>query len=511
MFHVEQVQGIETLEEYQKRICDAVSKYDRVAISSCHDIGKTFTMAKLILWFTSSFKNSKCITTATTHKQVRMILWSEIRSGFKNSKYPLGGKMLQTEWKIEDDWYAVGISTKTDAQSPDSQGQGAASSFQGFHAEHILVVFDEATGINRQIWTQAEGLMTSANVKFVAIGNPTSRASQFFQCFRSPVWKKIYLSCFDSPNLKENNINCIGDLELLIDELLELSEDDRLERLSSFKVIQPQLLTLQWVVEKAIEWGIDHPLFISKVLGKFPEEDDHILITLGMVEAAQKRDLEPEESDVLVLGADIARYGSDKTVLTLMHGPKVIEKRVLMKKSTVEVTGEIINMANTSGPIKCITIDGTGIGSGVVDMLKEAKTEKRLHQRTEVREVHFGESCKDDKDKEKYVNIKAKMYSELAKDIKSDLDLLDEAIYLEELPMIMYKFDSKGRLYIESKDDYKKRTGLMSPDHADSLALANYGRSAVGRVGTFSSKMRDKNRGSGRGTMAGSHRGGDTW
>ncbi|MCK5017211.1 MAG: hypothetical protein KAS32_09070, partial [Candidatus Peribacteraceae bacterium] len=37
-----------------------------------------------------------------------------------------------------------------------------------------------------------------------------------------------------------------------------------------------------------------------------------------------------------------------------------------------------------------------------------------------------------------------------------------------------------GRMQMESKDDYKKRTQRPSPDHSDSLALANHGRHNYG-------------------------------
>jgi hypothetical protein len=117
-------------------------------------------------------------------------------------------------------------------------------------------------------------------------------------------------------------------------------------------------------------------------------------------------------------------------------------------------------------------------------MLKEAKREKRFE--SVIRGVQFGAGveCKGGKncmhkdcDKAKFVNIKAMMFSLLSDDMKRQdgIELLEETVYLEELPSILYGFDSKGRMLIESKEDYKKRTGRGSPDTADSLALANYG------------------------------------
>src|SRR5688500_441905 len=79
VYHVEKVQGVRTLEGYQKMILDTVALYERVVIAACHDVGKTFTLSKAVLWFTSTFRGAKVISTAPTYNQVKRLLWSEIR------------------------------------------------------------------------------------------------------------------------------------------------------------------------------------------------------------------------------------------------------------------------------------------------------------------------------------------------------------------------------------------------------------------------------------------------
>jgi phage terminase large subunit len=490
VFHLEQVQGISTLEEYQKRICREVAKYERVAISACHDLGKTFTMARLVLWLGSSFPGAKIITTAPTFNQVKRLLWSEIRTGFGKSKYPLGGVMLTTEWKIDDDWFALGFSPQKSAGG--GEGQGTSSSFQGFHGGLVVIVFDEATGIPKSIWDQAEGMMTSGHVKFVAIGNPTSRSSPFFSCFKSAAWRKIYLSCFDSPNLIANGVTDMASLIRELDHVRTLSDEERLEHTMRYKVVQPFLLTLKWVVDKALDWGLTHPLFVSKVLGRFPEEDDHTLIPLGLVEEAQRRGESGGDPDRHSIGVDVARFGSDKSVLTHIQGNRAKTPKVLVKRGNTEVAGEVIALIrgidiNPATEIT-VTVDGTGVGSGVVDILKEKKQEGILPKCVEIREVHFGEGFgeKQIEERKKYVNRKAQMFDRLKDALRENLCLPEDGVYLEELPTIIYRYNSKGQLVIESKDDFKKRTGRSSPDHADSLALATdglSGRSDVGSIG----------------------------
>lgn len=506
IFFLEEVLGITTLDEYQREMIKTIWENERTAVSACHDLGKTWSLARLVLTFASVFPYSKVITTAPTFNQVKNILWSEIRSAYARSKYPLGGTMLQTEWQVtkEGDWFAMGFTSKVGAAT--GEGQGTDSSFQGFHAPYIFVVFDEATGIPPAIWTMAEGLLTSANVKFVCIGNPTSRTSPFFKCFSNPAWAKVQLSCFNSPNLIANGIVDMASLNAEIRLLRELPEAERLSRIRNYKVTRPWLLTTSWVMAKALEWGITHPLFVSKVLGQFPTEGDRVIIPLGMVEQAQVRHwemLEPIHGARRSLGVDVARYGTDSSVLTYLAGLKFIAHKELAQRNTTEVVGEVMQFCALHGWPHVIVVDATGLGAGVYDLLVQNKDEGLIPHEVEILEVHFGSGLEDEQDRARFANLKAKMFDSLGKSMREGLTLPQDDVYLDELPTIEYFFDSRGRLKIESKDEYKARTGRKSPDHADSLALANHGLHVTENSGAFVSWILD----SGSPTMAGSLRG----
>jgi phage terminase large subunit len=514
VYHVEKVQGVLTLEPYQKDILAAVAQYERVSIAACHDVGKTFTMSKVVLWFTSTFRGAKVITTAPTYNQVKRLLWSEIRSGFSKCRIPLGGDMLLTEWKISDDWFAVGFTSRS--EKTEGEGQGQASSFQGFHAPYILVVFDEATGIGASIWKQVEGLLTSGFVRFCAIGNPTTKACEFYSCFSNPAFKKIKLSCFDSPNFPANGIPDLEAFTKEYDRLRELPPDEQFQELNKYVVVNQHLITVKWVMTMALTWGIKHPLVVSKAFGEFPDEDETILISLGVVQAAALRTYEPTEQDRVSIGVDVARFGSDKTVITKIKGKQVIEKRVLIKRDTMHISGVVVNMIHEEPSHNIhIVVDATGLGSGVVDSLNESKSSLVIPDYVLVHEVHFGarpymaETDPDEQEKmeKKYVNLKARMYVEALKALKEELCLIEDDEYSLELPTIKYKFDSKGRWQIESKDEYRARTGRASPDTSDSLVLANFGRTDAIGSGTFTQEMNQST----IKTISPSRRGQDLW
>lgn len=513
VFHVREIQGVESLEDFQEGLLRAVQEHERVAVRSCHDMGKTWTMGKLVLWFTSTHPECKVVTTAPTARQVKLLLWSEIRAGFAKSKKPLGGVMGVQEWKIAADWWAVGFTTQKESAGGEGQKN---SGFQGIHAPWVLVIFDEATGIPADVWKQLEGLMTSANVRFVAIGNPTSKACEFYNCFSDASFKKLHFSCYDSPNLKANGIHDRSDLEDELQRLVELSEDERLARLASYKVVRPHLLTTRWVMGRALKWGVNHPLFVSKAEGTFPDEDESCLMPLGVVEAAQRRSTllksgkdTNSTSDIAIrdsrfaMGVDVARKGGDKSVITHLRGIEHKRTKVLVKRVTTEVAGAVIAMVNDlpEGDRLAggrIVVDATGIGSGVLDILREYQQTHDEWRNIEIIEFHCGETWKEGRDgteaecierAKKYVNKKAEAFVLLAESVKEELCLLDEDIYAEELPTIQYDFNSKGQYCIEDKVKYKKRTGRGSPDHADSLSLANFGRIFPGGSGNFTEEM----------------------
>ena len=492
---IEKVLGCVSMESYQKDICNEVAVYDRVAIAACHAVGKTFLLARIVLWFLYCYKNSVVITTAPTNRQVTKLLWGEIGAAVRASLFNLGGHLTNSELKIADKWYAMGFSPQKTAGGDDSKEQ-QGSTFQGFHADYILIVFDEATGVPPDVWTQVEGLLTSgAVVKFVCIANPTTKNCNFFDCFKLATWRKIYLNCFNSPNLIANGINNLEDIENEVDLLKELDESKRLERIKSYLKPVTHLISCQWVMEKALEWGVDHPLFQSKVLGEFPDFDDTVLIQNKTVELAQARKGLDKTKGARYIGIDVARYGDDTTVFTeLIEGEKggVIHTRnkKMAKRDLMDITGQAVRfiLDDYEGEDVIVVVDATGLGSGVYDRLVELKTEKVLPRRIRLVEIHYAGSVthlrknkkkptkKELENEKTYHNIKSIMFKELNDALKNDLRLIKDSTYNAELPTIKYKFTSSGKMVIESKQDYKKRTGKPSPDASDSLAMANLAR-----------------------------------
>lgn len=168
-------------------------------------------------------------------------------------------------------------------------------------------------------------------------------------------------------------------------------------------------------------------------------------------------DMDITSSGDIFVGADIARYGDDRTVFIKRQGLKMIDYKIIEKQDLITVARELINFANGAN----ITVDDTGVGGGVTDYLRD--------QSIEVNAVNFASSAQED---DKYSNIISEMWFTFRDKIEN-ASLINIDGLVDELSARLYTYDNKGRQRVEKKDDFKKRYG-KSPDLADALLLCYY-------------------------------------
>ena len=176
------------------------------------------------------------------------------------------------------------------------------------------------------------------------------------------------------------------------------------------------------------------------------------------------------EGGKMYISADVARFGSDKMVICVWSGFKVIEIVSLNKSSIVEIAQLIRELATKyQVPMSNVIIDEDGVGGGVVDMLKGCKgfvnNSKPLTVENQVVQ---------------YQNLKTQCYFKLAELIQSDkifINCKEQTIIDEitkELEMVKRdKIDSDGKLQIISKEKVKASIG-RSPDYSDALMMRMY-------------------------------------
>lgn len=419
----------------QIEILESVRDNPTTAVKSCHGAGKSFSAADVALWYLYTHRPSIVLTTAPTDRQVKGILWKEIRKAYMRSRYPLGGDLLIQELKLDADWFAWGFTAPD--YDPDR--------FQGFHEIHILVVVDEASGVSEEIYEGIDGVLTSEHARLLMIGNPTNPSGRFAKAFKSPGISKISISAFDTPNFTEFGITEI--------DILRNTWEEKITR----DLPAPYLVTPRWVADRLRDWGETSPLYLSRIKAQFPAQSDDTLIPLHLIEAAVERNLpsgSPSE-----LGVDVARFGADETVIVHRAGPVARIIKTLPKCDTMELTGHVV-IAMKETAAKVAKIDAVGVGAGVVDRMKELGIS--------CQEMQAGSRANDS---DRYANARAEWYWGLRERFESgDISIPDDSELVSQLSNIKYKVTSRGQIQIESKEDMKKR-GLRSPDRADALMM----------------------------------------
>lgn len=446
---IKQVLG-EFIWSKQAEIAEAVVKHRRVAVPACHGLGKSFLASRIASWWvsTSPVGDAFAVTSAPTEKQVKAILWREINRAFKKGSLP--GRVNQTEWFIDNELVGYG------RKPADTDMTG----FQGIHAKRLLVLLDEACGIPKAIYTGADSLMTSEESRMLAIGNPDDPSSEFANiCKPGSGWHVIPVSAFQTPNMTG---------EVVPDTLRSL------------------LTSRVWVEEKDKQWGKTSPLYLSKVLGQFPDVSDDGLISAAWVNRALASDLQPGPDDPVELGVDVARFGVDETVIAMRCGPRASIVHAHRNRDLMTVVGKIVEFIRTCGA-SIVKIDDAGLGGGVTDRLKElveeaqntidpetGKLKDPVLAAVKVYAINVGSGAQD---KEKFVNLRAELHWALRERFEAgDIALEADDVMAGQLCAPKYKLTSRGQVQIESKEDMKKRlgteSGFSSPDRADAIMLA---------------------------------------
>jgi phage terminase large subunit len=403
-------------------------------VRSCHGSGKSFTASRAALWFLEAFEDSIVITTAPTFRQVENVLWREIRGAHSNAKRPLGGNMLTTRLEFSENWYAIGISSKD------------SDRIQGFHAKsgYVLVIIDEAAGVDEGVFEAADSIASSLGARILFIGNPTSLSGRFYDSHhRDPTAHRIQISCFDTPNFVNNGIRSVKDL-MRID-------------MNKVEITAPYLITPQWVKEMIIRNGADSPIVQARCFGQFPSSEENTLIPLNYIEAAatEERREQIKRGDKVV-GADIARFGNDKTVITIRYGDWVDEQIKTSRERTTQATGRLKAIPGATRYI----IDDIGVGGGVTDELIEDKIDNVIGANFAARPL----------DKQ-FVNLRAEAYWLVAEKFKAGtIAIPNDQELISQLASIRYNFTRNG-IKIEEKEEIRKRIH-RSPDEADSLVLS---------------------------------------
>lgn len=457
-----------TLTPPQVRVVERMLSERRVLVSSGHSVGKSLLAACLVCWFFDTRSIGIVLTTAPTKRQVETILWKEVRTLRRRAGLPdqFAGPRAPHLFAAPDH-YAMGFTARD------------ANRFQGHHSPGgLLVIFDEAEGLDDAEFYRALKTMLDRDSYFLAIynptggsGTPTHLAEQ--QADEQGLYARDCLSCLEHPNVISQEAG--GDvlipgaidreqlLAMLLEDSVVLGETD------------PEAPGDVRLAGRRFRAG---PIAGARCLGR---RADVAVATVWWEELwrltlANRTPINPLWP--VVVGCDVARFGDDQTAIVVRKGVCAMHAETHAKLTSTavamrckEICHRFKDDHNPERRIPVLVDDTGGFGGGVVDQAGD---------------YHFVgiNASRKPMNPARYVNTRAELWFMLREAAMQrdrltaliDLSRLDVAIQKRlkmELIATRYKVNRKNQYEVLSKEDTKQLLG-RSPDLADAMNLAFY-------------------------------------
>jgi hypothetical protein len=453
-FSAQQERG---LEEYRKLVTAKIRKFaghklteeearyagkTGLSIRSGTGTGKDMLAAIITLHFLTCFHSPKIPCIAPTKAQLKDVLWSEIHKWLTGvpsvpDSIPLINLPGQEIFEIQDqrvilkekkgkEHFAV-ARTATVKASPEAQAQ----TLQGYHADNMLIIADEASGVSEAVFDPIMGTLTGAECNLMlVIFNPIHRMG----------------FAADSQTKDRENWVCLH----WNSEESENVSSDQIERM-------------------ARKYGKESNAYRTRVLGEFPIDDPDVLIPWNWVMDAVDRDFKVGANEPYFLCVDVGA-GGDESIILHIQGGRVVKIEEYNTKDTMELTGHVVR-AMEECEADAIYVDVIGLGNGVYNRLREF--------RYKVYSVDVRRTARNER---KFRKVRDELWWKLREDFENGtISIPNDDRLINELSIIKYEpTESDGKIVIESKKSLRKRLpNGASPNRADALMLYKYANVSI--------------------------------
>lgn len=401
----------------------------RISIVSGHGVGKSALISLLVCWFLFVHPNCRIGCTAPSQAGLYDVLWSEIKKWIQ--------KMPQQMQEMYV-WESTHIRMKEDPNDWFARAKTASKenteALAGIHADHVMLVADEASGVEEPIFETMEGSLTSGNILVFLISNGTRSIGYFYDTHHKDTsrWQNYSFSSLDSPRVDQKYVDSI--------------------------------------VEK---YGTDSIQYAIRVEGKFPNEgtmDDR-----GYVQLFNEKDLHfiPFDLDWKPVGRtigalDASGEGQDRSAWAVKDRQRIgiVAEEQTSSPASMAVKSITIMDKYQIDPIDFI-IDAFGAGANVSQEIALATSQQKRPFR--VTPINSGEPCDDEADRELYLNKRAEAYHKLLLFFRKGGEVMEHPRLKDQLLSIRFRRTANGRIQIMDKVQSKK-LGFPSPDYSDACS-----------------------------------------
>lgn len=423
----------------QLEICKAIrQKKKTILVPSGNATGKSWCVAGLVLWYLTAHPKGVVVTTAPTYDQLANVLWRAIFNAYerRNCDFLSSPRITRQPLLIEKskDSYAIGISTST--------VEGAS----GHHAENLLVIIDEASGVEDDRISALNSLNPSL---VIMIGNPLVSSGVFYErCIRQEL----------DPD-KDT-------------ALVRIRSSDTPPAKSGIQRSPTGLADLDFLDRSRRDYGEGSPWWLSHVEARFPDSAEGQLFDRTWIDRCiyapvPDRNYAPA-CGPLVMAVDIAAgRGGDTSTIMIRDDMGIIELESSNHTPIEEWAQKAAGMAQRYGiPPFRVIYDATGMGETFDALMANYGFKGAVGF-----QGGHGTNAK-------YENLRSATYWALRRRLNPSVT--PETFHIpahigtrlrKELQATTYSLTAKDKIAIAKKDDIISKIG-HSPDFADTLMMS---------------------------------------
>lgn len=404
----------------------------RIAVKSGKGPGKTAISVVVALWRCLRFEDALTIVTAPSMRQCKQ--WIDEAKRLLKNAHPMLQKFITCyDTRIEFGGNKIwGVKTAT-ATRPEN--------LQGIHEKRLTFIADEASGISDKIMQTIKDTLSNPDALFLAIGNPNTTECDFYNYFTKDrdLWNTLTFNAEDTAkhrpdvvNPKRNNI------------LLAECDNER-----------------------------DDMRYRVGVRGEFPLSETNTIFDLAQLERCTRTSKVGCASITQVLsmncayGIDYAAFGHDESVVIERTGLAVTNLKAFRKTDPRDVTDWVFRQQHDrrwSNQNTLYVPDVGGLGGGI------------RHAFPHANKNYIPFNSNNNPSAGNYENRMTEAWFNMQALVRAGIvHLPNDQTLLQQLSTRQYRLTKDGKLCIESKDEWKKRTERdESPDRADALVMAFY-------------------------------------
>jgi phage terminase large subunit len=418
-----------------------------MSIISGKGTGKDAFTSWVIKWFMFCFLKPKIPCVSVSADQLDKVLWSELAM-WNSHADDKDFFVLQTDKffrkDVEDNvrgkiWFAF-----KKAANPKMALNEQVEGLQGIHADYMLQIVDEGSGVLQPVYEALENNQTGFCNLMLVIFNPMHATGYAIdtQYKNSDRWIALRWNAEDSEITNKEN-HC------------RIAED----------------------------YGKDSNAYRMNVLGLPPLFDEKTLINPDWVRNAIDKKIDFFLDTPLVMAMDCGG-GGDRSIIASRRGNKVYP----FERNNSDESQELVNWAGFQIEIHnpdSFGVDTIGIGWAVEGALRDKKGS--------IIEAYDCRRTADDP--ERFENKRAEMYWRLREQFeKGTISIPDDPDLIIQLICIKYEPNKRGLIQIWEKKKLKKDIG-GSPDEADALAMLYFNNNDRYSLKRTSSEPPKKQRG----------------